>query len=123
MAQVSKRKINEDIQSKMFEMFLASFAKCETDEELMSYLSDILTETEAIVMAKRLAIALMLTKGYGYTQICELLKVSPPTISKVKTWLDLRGDGFRVVLEKVLKDKETEQFWEGLAQVYKEERG
>lgn len=122
MAQISKRKLNEDIQSKMFEMFLSSFAKCENDEELMAYLSDILTETEAVVMAKRLAIALMLSKGYGYVQICDLLKVSPPTVSKVKTWLDLRGDGFRAVLKKVLEDKETEDFWIGLYKLHDREK-
>lgn len=114
MSQISQRKMDDTIQAMMFEMFLGSFSKCTDQSEVASYLGDILTETEAVVLAKRLAIALMLTKGYNYNQICDFLKVTPPTISKVKTWLSMKGDGFRGVLAKVIEDPETEKFWEGL---------
>ena len=114
MSQISQRKMDENIQAMMFQMFLGSFSKCKDQGEVANYLGDILTETEAIVLAKRLAIALMLTKGYNYNQICDLLKVTPPTISKVKTWLSMKGDGFRTVLSAVIEDPDTQEFWEGL---------
>ncbi len=114
MSQVSQRKMDSTVQAMMFEMFLGSFSKCKDPEEVANFLGDILTETEAIVMAKRLAIALMLTKGYNYNQICDFLKVTPPTISKVKSWLSMKGEGFRAVLNAVLMDPETEAFWGNL---------
>ena len=41
------------------------------------------TRTEKIVLAKRIAIAFMLVKGYSYRQISDKIKVSTSTILKI----------------------------------------
>src|SRR3972149_8535283 len=115
MAQVSKRKVKPEIEKRMFEMLWSAFTKCTSPGKVQDFLNDLFTTTEKVIIAKRLAIALMLHKGYGYTDICETLKVSPPTVSKVKDWLSLKGEGFRRVLNEIIKDETVAQFWQALA--------
>ena len=110
--QISPRKLDEKLESYMSDILLASFTHCRTEDSVNYFLQDILTDTERIVVSKRLAIALLLLQNYGYYQICSVLKVSPPTVSKVKQWLKLRGDGFRTVLEAVKDDERMGEFWE-----------
>lgn len=71
-------------------------------DEAKVLLSDLLTETERVAIAKRLAIALSLTNGKSYEEINESLKVSSATIAKVQESLDT--DGMRLAIEKIRID-------------------
>jgi hypothetical protein len=62
------------------------------------------------MMAKRIALALMLLKHEDDRDISETLKVSFPTIYRVKTWLSYKGAGFRTLLQTIIKrDQSTER--------------
>lgn len=65
------------------------------------YIFDLLTPTERIMLAKRLAIAAFLIEGLPYHAISEMLKVSTSTIGRVNLWLKTAGDGYRLVIEKI----------------------
>lgn len=56
----------------------------------------------------------MLLKGYNYHAINQVLKVSNPTIWLVKTWLNSKGQGFRMVLHKIIKDEKWDELWSNL---------
>jgi len=43
---------------------------------------ELLTNTEKIMLAKRLALIVMLGKGHSFEQISETLKISPSTIAR-----------------------------------------
>lgn len=70
--------------------------------ETKALLSDLLTETERVAIARRLAIALSLTNGKSYEEIRESLKVSSATIAKVQESLD--SDGMKLAIEKIRID-------------------
>ena len=61
------------------------------------------------MIAKRIGIALMLLKKVAAREISKTLKVSPPTIYKVKTWLDFKGSGYKTLLESILKEDEAKE--------------
>jgi uncharacterized protein YerC len=78
--------------------------------EVEDFFNDLLTPTERIVLAKRLAIAILLAKGYGYAAIRKTLHVSPPTIATVSIALRYKGEGYRRVVNKLLKEETIKDF-------------
>ncbi|PIS18098.1 hypothetical protein COW38_01815 [Candidatus Collierbacteria bacterium CG17_big_fil_post_rev_8_21_14_2_50_45_7] len=83
MSQVSKNKINNKVYEKIFSLFPRFLFKM-TSKGKQSELVDVFfTRTEKIVLAKRIAIAFMLVKGYSYRQISDKIKVSTSTILKI----------------------------------------
>ena len=69
-------------------------------KEVAELLTDLLTAKETETIAKRLQIADYLAKGHEYDYIRDQLRVGYSTISRVNTWLNLSGDGFKNVLSK-----------------------
>lgn len=75
-------------------------------------LRDLLSEQEASMIARRLKIALLLEEGFSYNRIREVIPVSDGTIAKIQLWLNTYGDGFRLVIPKISKIKETSEDYE-----------
>ncbi|MBI5356197.1 hypothetical protein HZB78_01125 [Candidatus Collierbacteria bacterium] len=46
----------------------------------------------------------MLLKHVGAREISDKLKVSFPTIYRVKTWLEVKGSGYRSLLESIIQE-------------------
>jgi uncharacterized protein YerC len=63
--------------------------------QLISLYGDLFTAREAVMFAKRLAIARYLLHGYSYQQIQRLLSVTPATISQIQKVLSSSGEGLR----------------------------
>ena len=63
-------------------------------------LSDLLSEPELQMIAKRLQIAKLLLQKKTYAQIGKDLRVSQHTIARVNIWLQQGGAGFRMVVEQ-----------------------
>lgn len=114
MTQVSKRWLSKETEDRMMEIFWRSLASCSTKEMVASFLEDLLTPTEKIMLAKRTSIALLLLKGYDYKSINDILKVSDQTIWTVNLWLKTKGKGYRMVLKKIMRSEKWEEFWSDL---------
>jgi TrpR-related protein YerC/YecD len=69
-------------------------------KEVADAITDLLTPKEVETIAKRLQIAEMLVNKKDYSEIREDLKVGYSTISRVNTWLNLSGDGFKIMLSR-----------------------
>jgi len=72
--------------------------------QMKLFLRDLLTESERIMMGRRILIARQLLSGASYEAICENLGVSTKTIYKVHRWLDDQFPGY----EDAIKGMETE---------------
>lgn len=59
-----------------------------TKDEMRQFLQRLLTPSEYIMLARRLAVAQKLTQGHSYTKIREELKVGMSTIQSVNQWLE-----------------------------------
>lgn len=108
MAQVSRRYVRPGVQKKLQELLIGCIDRCRDQQTTISFLEDLLTDTEKTMLAKRIAIALMILKGKSYEEIDQTLKVSTATIWKVKEWLNRKGDGFRTLLQDVMKHDERQ---------------
>src|SRR3989344_4824995 len=76
MSQVSKRVLSKKIQESLFQNFWEIFAQIKKPKEVAIFLEDFLSPTEKVMLAKRLAIAILFSKGYNHRSISSLLKVS-----------------------------------------------
>ncbi len=112
MSQVSKYPISREIADRIFELFLETFVEIKNKEDADQFVSDLLTPTEKIMLAKRLAIAFLLEKGYDYRTIQRIIRVSSPTITGVNV-IRLHGsDGFRKIVRKIMAQEQLVDFFE-----------
>jgi len=116
MSQVSKRLVAKDIEKRMEEILWDSSCSLRSSKNAKLFLSDLLTPTEKIVLAKRLAIAVLLSKGYDNEAIMGILKVSSSTVAKIK--LALGGEGYKMVLGKFLRKEVWKEFLEGIDKIW-----
>ena len=72
-------------------------------EEVAEALTDLLSPKETETIAKRLKIAELLAQQEDYNSIRNQLKVGYSTIARVNTWLNLSGEGFKILLMRKKK--------------------
>ena len=110
MPQVSKYPMDRELEKRMFDIFYQTIADLKSKGQVQDFLSDLLSQTEHVMLSKRLAIAVLLIKGNTYEMIRDTLKVSTSTIVTIKYWLDDEGKGYRKAIEKILKKESIEEF-------------
>lgn len=116
MSQVSKRFVNNKIQDRISSLFISGIILTQSKEEADSFIEDLFTPTERIMLAKRFSIAFMLLEGYDYESIKQVLKVSGSTISNVSYWLKSKGKGIRSIVKKIKKSESTRKFWDEIGE-------
>jgi len=112
MTQVSRYPISKKVADRIFEVFLKTLVEIKSDEEADQFISDLLTPTEKIMLAKRLAIAVLLEQGYDYRSIQQLIRVSAPTITSVNIARRYGKEGYRKLISKILRDEQLKNFFE-----------
>lgn len=101
--QVSKKKVNPQLERQIYQMWYQLIADLKTPEEAETVMSAMLSETEMTAITKRLAIAYWLKKGRSYENIKDNLKISSATIASVQG--ELKKQGWKAALEKVLAEE------------------
>lgn len=120
MAQVSKHPLEPTVEDKVFEIFFDSIKRVQSSGEVLAFLNDLLTPTERIMLAKRVAIAFLLIKGKRtYRNISKTLRVSPGTIAKVHAVLTLQGTGYRKILTGILRKQAVRKMLSELPDIIK----
>ena len=113
MTQVSKRKLHPSTEEKIYNTFWEAISQLKSEKEIRLFLNDLLSPTEKTMLAKRLAIAALIMKGYTYDDIKDLLKVSQETIAKVS--LSVRANsGYQVAIGKIAKSEAVKEFWQDI---------
>lgn len=118
MAQLSKRYLDKKVEERILDLFWSSLSMLSTKNDVSSFLDDLLTSTEKIMISKRLAVAFMLLKDQGYPIINDKLKVSDQTIWSVKMNLQHKGTGYKPVINKIMKNESWEKLWQDLSHVF-----
>lgn len=102
MTKISKKPIGADDMGLFVDEFWRAVTLLESKDEVRAFFRDILTHTERQMLAKRLQIAKFLYQGLDYNAIKKKVKVSDTTIGKVSQWLQTFGDGYKLVLPRLL---------------------
>ncbi len=110
MTQVSRIPLSSEIEQRIFEIFLTSLSELRTKEEVEKFITDLLSPTERIMLSKRLSIAFLLQKGFDQRKIARILKVSLTTINRVSIAFKIGGNGYRRVIDKIIKGEKLDEF-------------
>ena len=104
---MAKFSLNSKLTKKESEDLILRFCQALTQikkpEEAVKFITDLLSKSEAEMLAKRLKIAELLLEGETYQDIREALKVSHTTVARVSEWLKIQGEGYRLIVERTKK--------------------
>lgn len=112
MTQISRYPVNSTVNKQILQLFRNAISSLKQSDEIDDFLEDFLSPVEKIMLAKRLAIAVMLAKGYDYQSIKAILHVTPSTIASVSIRLKYAGKGYKKTVEKMLQEEKINDFWQ-----------
>lgn len=104
MPQISKRKLDTDVENEMFREFWLSLSKLRNSEIIASFFSDLLSDTEKIMLAKRFTIAILLLRGKRPIEIKDTLHVTFSTIGSVASWLKNANGQTKNVFKSIIHE-------------------
>lgn len=117
MGRVSKRKIDPEIEERIFEIFRDYIATLRDPEDINEFFVSLLSFTEQVMIAKRLAIAILLSRGYNYEEIDQTLKVSKSTVGTVHKQILIGALGYNKAIDRISKKEKLESFWNNLEEL------
>lgn len=106
MTKISRFPVNGKTWSRFCDDFYSAVTSLEDKEEIRGFLSQILTRTEEVMLAKRFQIAMMLLLGYEYPHIKNKAKVGNSTIAYINNLINGKGEVFRGIAERIIDLKQ-----------------
>ena len=100
MVKVNPRKITNSDRMKYLDLLWTSIAALKSRDEVKNFFKDLLSESESIMLSRRIMIAKYLLEGLTYDEIKVRLKVGDGNIAKVHDWLVSGLGGY----EKAIKE-------------------
>jgi len=104
--QVSAKNLSHKASLAIHQHLATAISEVKNIDQAKQFLTDFLTSTERVVLAKRLAIGLLLHKKIAYEEIKNTLNVSSATISAVSTMM--KHPGFKLAIEKINEEEWAE---------------
>lgn len=118
MSHISRKKLRKKTFQSVEDTFFRLMSFPREAKKSRAFLADVLTPTERLMLAKRLAAIVMLCRGYSGYKIRAVLKVSPSTMTRLNRQLNEGAFPYLEMLfrgtRSVKRVKEAEDFWDVL---------
>lgn len=82
-------------------------------DAMKRFLRDLLTESERIMLGRRILVARAILSGQTYDEIVSDLKVGKDTISRIDRWLDDQIPGYEEAIAKMEQEMEKRKEKQG----------
>ena len=110
--------LKADIAERLFQNFWEMFANIKQARQIQLFLEDFLSPTEKIMLAKRMAIAILFSKGYDHRTISSMLKVSTTTVNNIARFLNAKTPGYQLLIKKYSQKQSTKEFIQELERYF-----
>ena len=110
MPHVSRKKLKKKIFVRIGNQLAGAVAKSISPQQVSWFVDKLLTPTERVMLAKRLAVTMMLERGYSIQAIRRSIKVTSQTILRLKHKMKLRVATNKITVIK----KPNARFWQEL---------
>lgn len=110
MPHVSKRKLKPQTEKELTRTLEIVLSGIKAKEEMNLFLLSILSDTEKVMLAKRLAIVVLLKENIPESTIADILHVTRETVARLRYSLELRGQGYEIALKELEKENILKQF-------------
>lgn len=117
MGRVSERQIDPSIQERLNEIFHDYFISLKSRLDVEEYLQSLLSPTEHKMLAKRLAIAVLISRGYNTEEVDQLLKVSKSTVNSVQRQMMSGASGYKKAVKHIQESSSREKLWLSIEQL------
>lgn len=114
MSQVSKHKLNQKVFEKIFSLFPQFLGRLSNQGHTSVVVNTLFSTTEKTMIAKRIATAFMLIKGYTYEQIKSKLCISNSTIGKIAEMTKNADSRFTKELQAMAKEQAFSEFLDAI---------
>ena len=114
MTQVSKYPLDKNIEHEIFQRFRHSISLLHDIDDVSSFLSDFLTDTEELMLAKRFTIAVLILRGRRPKDIKAVLHVSNSATGAVSAWLKNAKPKTLKALERVIEESNWQSFLDSI---------
>src|SRR3989344_4680113 len=104
MTRISRRPVKDDVVERIFELFFQAIGKKSKKEDFLAVISDILSPTEKIMIAKRVTIIFLLMKNVDYQTISDVVKVASGTIAKFQIIMENSKGVVKALQSTLLND-------------------
>ena len=104
MVQISKRKLPKDVLAKLFLLFFEVVGKKYQQDDFKLIIHGLFSETEQVMIIKRIAILYLLLKDIDNVTISDVLKVSPATICRFSVIIRT-NEGIVKYLNKIIRNE------------------
>ena len=104
MAQISKRKVNTEVLKRLYDLFFEIIGKQNSKNDFLTIVNELLSYSEQIVIAKRIAVLFLLLQEVPQEEIRKTIKVSGSTICKYALMLKTS-----ILLTSLLRKKITQK--------------
>lgn len=110
MPQISRNKLSTKAQKDLINNVVTILNSISRKEEMEVFLTTFLTETEVLMLAKRLAIIILVSEGFNDSEIASTLHMTRITVAKTRYYYEGRGqEGLTIALTKIAKDKRLQE--------------
>ncbi len=96
MPHVSRKKIKKEVATELADQFLTFLSLAHTKGEARILASELLPQTERVMLAKRLAGVVLLVRGYSFTQIEDALGITRQTV--IRIWKDMKAGKYDKII-------------------------
>ena len=103
MVKVNPRKIHNLDRMKYLDLLWTSVAAFKSRDEVKNFFKDLLSESESIMLSRRIMIAKYLLEGLTYDEVKARLKVGDGNIAKVHGWLVSGFGGYEKAIREFNK--------------------
>ena len=73
--------------------------------DVEKFLSSVLSDTEKLMIAKRITAAFLLRHNVESDKIQNILKLTPGTVFRLKLWIQTHQDGFDILFDKMERER------------------
>ena len=117
MPHVSKKQMDTRVFKQILYFFKVIMADLETEGEVAAFLNSLLTRTEEVMLAKRLAMVVLLLENVPESKITETLKTTYATVEKMRLMLDRKLPGYQIGVRKLKKRENWQKLKKSLLEL------
>lgn len=105
-----KEQLSKQDQEETLKKLYTAASAIKSQKRMEQFLKEILTDSEQLMLGRRVWIAQMLLSGYLQDEICEKLECSPSTVRRISKWLNTKLPGYgEAVSSRGRRTKVSEQ--------------
>lgn len=110
MPQVSRIKLNKQVEKHLLNTLELIFSRIDKKEDMNLFLISLFTPTEKLMFAKRIAMVVLLKEELTDSQIAGALNITRMTVSKMRLFLQVKGQGYEIVFKILRNEKLMKEF-------------